>query len=1052
MAKIRENIEKIHETVGALKKNVSLTEPLEKASKKQLLQQLGSDPQAAEVAEWLSKDIKRDDVQQWFLRGYKKDPKIWNPQNKEAVQHYVGTAGTNPDHDIGKIRFDKTHSFDDGMKLWKDAEDSLKNKKKDAANLLKPDDKTRKIIDLGNGWGWYDLGKGYDAAEGKAMAHCGNANAQGAEDDDGHPNHHDRILSLRKEHNINGETYHEPRLSFIDNHGYIGESKGFGNSKPAAKYHDAIIQLLKHPRIKENVGGGYAPSNNFYLNDLPKDKLDKLLKDKPGLEKLWKLSSGEIDPAEYPYKHIEEAKYHNKALQDLKNGEENINQARFRDIDPRYAKAIISNYIDDFNDDHGFEPQEAEEAAQPIMRSPHLDKSHVDQAFGVNKKELLRYLLSSHAATKDHISRALDHEDESVRLAAVRSPRFSKEHMDKAFNDESGRVREASVQSPHFGPEHFDKAFNDKSPYVRMAAVDSPRFSKEHMDKALNDEAWLVRRAAVKSPHFSKEHFDKALNDEDADVREAATESPHYQTYLKQKGLAKTARTQALKKDAAERLQPLAGIPYGIHDVEVHPLVDHLKRVKGIIGDKPSMKVRDLSKLVTPDIMKHVPRDAKGNVTPQGIDDHIDSLPKFKVRAEVGPYTWQSQMHHPGAQEDVMSVHIHPDAWSKMDDRTKAHFKEIEARQHNFDHGPNQMGWARIDQRSGPQNHLHIDEIQSDFVNHDKIKDKSSSNFNDVDSVNNMHEFLSHGHNDPQHLIHSVVNELGRRHGINSVSMDTPGDQAEQSGLQGNMRPQIEDLINDQVAQHPDFIADHDKYYNEHLDPHAIESQRKNAPNPYLRSALKKIDDDTLDKVKEYARQHSGDSEPTADITENLPALNHLSEPEKHAFQEFMSAIDNTGLKPHPYVYWHLAHPALLAQFLAESAAMAEIKSPVTVVPPVHQIDTYNKRPKKLGFTDVPKQDLMPEHSEPDQEVQYSKLYKMIKALSAGYGGAGSPTDLTGGGVLQAESVEGSRSFKYIDCPNCGKEQPYMKYQVKCRSCGKSLPFDTLAKFFLSSK
>ena len=74
------------------------------------------------------------------------------------------------------------------------------------------------------------------------------------------------------------------------------------------------------------------------------------------------------------------------------------------------------------------------------------------------------------------------------------------------------------------------------------------------------------------------------------------------------------------------------------------------------------------------------------------------------------------------------------------------------------------------------------------------------------------------------------------------------------------------------------------------------------------------------------------------------------------------------------------------------------------------------------------------------------------KALSAGYGGAGSPTNLTGGGVFQAESVEGSRSFKYIDCPNCGKEQPYMKYQVKCRSCGKSLPFDTLAKFFLSNK
>lgn len=80
------------------------------------------------------------------------------------------------------------------------------------------------------------------------------------------------------------------------------------------------------------------------------------------------------------------------------------------------------------------------------------------------------------------------------------------------------------------------------------------------------------------------------------------------------------------------------------------------------------------------------------------------------------------------------------------------------------------------------------------------------------------------------------------------------------------------------------------------------------------------------------------------------------------------------------------------------------------------------------------------------------KIHDLAKALTAGYGGAGSPTDLTGGGVFQTENVEGSRTFRYIDCPSCGKEQPYMKYQVKCRSCGKSLPFDTLAKFFISSK
>jgi hypothetical protein len=78
------------------------------------------------------------------------------------------------------------------------------------------------------------------------------------------------------------------------------------------------------------------------------------------------------------------------------------------------------------------------------------------------------------------------------------------------------------------------------------------------------------------------------------------------------------------------------------------------------------------------------------------------------------------------------------------------------------------------------------------------------------------------------------------------------------------------------------------------------------------------------------------------------------------------------------------------------------------------------------------------------------KNTNLNKALTAGYGGAGSPTNLTGGGVLQAETLDQGRSFRYIDCPNCGKDQVYMKHQVKCRSCGKSFPFDTLANFFLS--
>lgn len=76
----------------------------------------------------------------------------------------------------------------------------------------------------------------------------------------------------------------------------------------------------------------------------------------------------------------------------------------------------------------------------------------------------------------------------------------------------------------------------------------------------------------------------------------------------------------------------------------------------------------------------------------------------------------------------------------------------------------------------------------------------------------------------------------------------------------------------------------------------------------------------------------------------------------------------------------------------------------------------------------------------------------LTKALTAGYGGADAPTSRTGGSVLQTEAMDSGHTFRYIDCPSCGKDQPYLKYQVKCRNCGKSFPFDTLAKFFISKQ
>ena len=79
-----------------------------------------------------------------------------------------------------------------------------------------------------NGWRWVLLDKRSCEKEGASAGHCGNAAGK-----DG-----DNILSLRDPNNI-------AYLTFIINNGALGETKGRNNSKPAVKYHPAIIELLR---------------------------------------------------------------------------------------------------------------------------------------------------------------------------------------------------------------------------------------------------------------------------------------------------------------------------------------------------------------------------------------------------------------------------------------------------------------------------------------------------------------------------------------------------------------------------------------------------------------------------------------------------------------------------------------------------------------------------------------------------------------------------------------------------------------------------------------
>jgi len=97
-----------------------------------------------------------------------------------------------------------------------------------------------------------------------------------------------------------------------------------------------------------------------------------------------------------------------------------------------------------------------------------------------------------------------------------------------------------------------------------------------------------------------------------------------------------------------------------------------------------------------------------------------------------------------------------------------------------------------------------------------------------------------------------------------------------------------------------------------------------------------------------------------------------------------------------------------------------------------HNFRKANEISRQLGLkTTVPEftpAELVKQAAEYKISQNINKIQEIVKALTAGYGGAGAPMGRTGGSVLQAEAMDDGRGFKYITCDNCGDEQVYMKH------------------------
>jgi hypothetical protein len=125
----------------------------------------------------------------------------------------------------------------------------------------------QKFIECGKGWVWFKVKEGFSRQESLAMRHCGNGDGGFGE----------VLYSLREQVNRNDSVFWKPHLTFIVKNGFLGESKGFANQKPAEKYHPYIAIFLLESGVRGIHGGGYLPQNNFKFLDFEHSLQSKIL-------------------------------------------------------------------------------------------------------------------------------------------------------------------------------------------------------------------------------------------------------------------------------------------------------------------------------------------------------------------------------------------------------------------------------------------------------------------------------------------------------------------------------------------------------------------------------------------------------------------------------------------------------------------------------------------------------------------------------------------------------------------------------------------------------
>ena len=463
-------------------------------SKKDLLNMYGAgiSPEQKAHVQWASSKMPNENWSLWSTRAHKADPGQFTPEMKEKIEHFAGSQHI---PEVSKVRFEKHHDLNAGVKMLENAEGEYNSRIASNINVVKPDSGTKKVLDVGNGMGWYSLGRGSCSAEGKAMGHCGNVPSK---------KEGDRILSLRTEHkDSKGNILHEPHATFISNGGYLGEMKGRGNTKPGKKYHKAIADLLLHPKIKGMVGGGYLHHQNFNINDLEPAERERVTREKPHIS----VYDNREVPSDLPEKFNDEV----KPVMDFRNKLQ-AKHGMWRDAavkeiaqgnGPKMALNALSNPTDDELHSIVSSPEANQESrvqaamsgkdsgrlhAALATTSPrdisYLNNPNIDAILGTKNDQAISGLTENGSLSSKDVDRLVNHPDfkswsEDSQENLLNHENLDPKHQEKFLDSPHEAVRQRLAGMDTLDPKFHDKLSKDPSESVRNYLAEKAKISPE---------------------------------------------------------------------------------------------------------------------------------------------------------------------------------------------------------------------------------------------------------------------------------------------------------------------------------------------------------------------------------------------------------------------------------------------------------------------------------------------------------------------------------------------------------------------------------------------